>query len=178
MSIAISEAGSIAVLDQPQPGVDFSSLVQTATLEFHASVQLLAERARYLTAADGVAVAAVNDSKFIYCASVGQSVPEIGDIAILKTRLLHECASRLKPVLSQDENTFFLAVPVVQERHFLGFFQLLSTRAEFSQDEIQAVSRLAELAATALELREAAEQAEGRLLMPPPQSEPSAPLWH
>ena len=41
--------------DSGAPG--FVSLRQSASLEFHASVQLLAERARFLTGAEGVAVA-------------------------------------------------------------------------------------------------------------------------
>src|SRR5260370_21559173 len=55
----------------------FVSLRRLAALEFHASVQLLAERARFLTGATGVAIALDQDGPFFYCAAAGSIVSEI-----------------------------------------------------------------------------------------------------
>src|SRR6266478_7305113 len=55
------------------PDAVFSALVQTATLEFISSMQLLAERARFLSGADGVSIALKQDGSFAYCVSVGST---------------------------------------------------------------------------------------------------------
>src|SRR5260370_1854276 len=56
----------------------FVSLRRLAALEFNASVQLMAERARFLTGETGVAIALDQDGQVVYCAAAGSMVPEIG----------------------------------------------------------------------------------------------------
>jgi hypothetical protein len=168
----------------------FSSLIQDATLEFHASLQLLAERVRFLTGATGVAVAVQQDDEFVYCASSG-AVSEIGSAANLAKENIRECLATSQSVLSSrtdaekkdPDNTpnFSLVVPVKRAGEVAGFFELVSRRAPFEEQDIRAVTRVADLATTVLELRDGAELAEIRMfeLKEAQAPKPVTPvLWH
>src|SRR2546425_6166632 len=125
---------------------DCASLIQTATRELHASLQLLAARARFLTAASGVAIALQEDGQFVYCASTGTSVPEAGTQADTDKETLRQCIQETRAVRSSsaDHNDpiFALAVPIIRKRKVSGFFELATSHAAFEDHDIQVVSRL------------------------------------
>ena len=169
----------------------FASLRQSATLEFHASVQLLAERARFLTGASGVAVALAQGGQFVYCAATGTSVPEIDATADITKDPLRKCiktgqAVRLSieplSIEASGEGTHpALAVPVLKDENVVGFFELVPGDAAFEEADVEGISRLAVMVGTALDHLNAAEHTEN--LIGKPKSEepvlPAAPvLWH
>src|SRR5258705_10728883 len=86
---------------EPVTGSDtpaFASLQHSAALEFHATLQLLAERARFLTGAAGVAVALDQAGQFVYSAATGSLVPEIGSTADVTKYPLRKCIKTGEPV--------------------------------------------------------------------------------
>jgi hypothetical protein len=181
-----------SVADAGAPG--FVSLRQSASLEFHASVQLLAERARFLTGAEGVAVALQQDGQFIYCAATGGSAPETGTAADVTRHPLGECiktgraARLLVERISGDASAqvFHLALPFLRDEKVVGFFELAPGVFAFEDTDIEAVTRLATMASTALDLLDAAEHTEGLIGENPigaAQPQKPAPvlrpvLWH
>lgn len=144
-------------------GARFAGLSQSASLEFYAASQLLAERARFLTAAEGVAIAIGEGRDFVYSASTGLSVPAIHDVASAAAGIIGETVTKASPTTGVDGPLFHLIVPILREQKVAGYFELISSRAAFGQRETESVNRLAALAATAIELRDAAEQAETKI---------------
>jgi hypothetical protein len=121
----------------------FDSLRQSAFLEFQATVQLLAARAGFLMAADGVGIALLEENKFVYSVATSDSVPAVGSVV---------------DRLPSDRTGFRLIVPITLDDDVAGFFELASKR-EFSHLDLQQITRLADLASIALEHRQAAERA-------------------
>jgi hypothetical protein len=176
-----------SVADSGAPG--FVSLRQSASLEFHASVQLLAERARFLTGAEGVAVALEQYGQFVYCAASGGSAPETGTVADVTRHPLDECirtgrAARLVVERISGEasaQVFHLAVPLLRDDKVVGFFELAPGSFAFEDADIETVTRLANMANTALDHLDAAEHTEN--LIGAAEPEKPAPvlrpvLWH
>jgi hypothetical protein len=175
------------VSDSDTPG--FVSLRQSATLEFHASVQLLAERARFLTGADGVAVALEQNGQFVYCAATGNSAPETGTAADVTRHPLGECiktgqaARLLVERISGDASAqvFHLAVPLLRDEKVVGFFELAPGAYAFQDTDLETVIRLAAMASTALDHLNAAEHTE-RLIGDAKPEKPATQLrpvlWH
>lgn len=175
-------------------GPGFVSLRQSASLEFHASVQLLAERARFLTGAEGVAVALEQDGQFVYCAATGASAPETGTVADVTRHPLDECirtgrAARLVVERISGEasaQVFHLAVPMLRDEKVVGFFELAPGPYAFEGTDIETVTRLATMASTALDHLDAAEHTEsliGESSISAAEPEKPAPvlrpvLWH
>lgn len=139
--------GSTIALDDPSPtesACPFDSLKESARLEFHAAMQLLAERAAFLTAAAGVGVAVIEDGKFVYCVATGHGVPAVGSVVD-------------RP--PNGDPGSHLVVPIkLSEGNISGFFELAS-KQKFSEHDSREIARLAALASVALEHREAAERA-------------------
>jgi len=164
----------------------FASLIQTATCELLASLQLLAVRARFLTGASGVAIALHEDGQFVYCASTGSSVPETGTQADIKKETLRQCIQDTRAIRSSnaesDRNPIFsLALPVIRKGKVSGFFDLATSHAAFEDADIQVVSRLAEMAGIALDHMEAARRSELRMLEADLGAAPElmvSTLWH
>ena len=178
MGVISAESADPALSEQPL-AAPFSSLVESATLEFHAALQLLAERARFLTAAEGVAVAVGAGRDFTYMASVGASVPAIDDIADAVSGTVGEAISKMQPLAAAAAASFVLVAPIKRQQKIAGFFLLVSGRAGFGEQEVNSVARLSDLAATALELHESAEHAAARIFEGQKKSQPAQrPVWH
>lgn len=138
-----------------------SPFMVTAMLEFEASLQLLAERACFLTAAAGAAIAVSEGGQLVYCASSGVSVPEPGTAVDLNRDGIRTCleagtASWIEPPAGF---AFSLAVPVMRERKVVGLVELVG-HFPFRDHEQEAISRLAEMVNVAREHRDAAFEAE------------------
>ena len=187
LALAENERVAGGIVGPPAAAL-FPGLIQSAQLELQASLQLLVERARFLTGARGVAIALKEGEQFAYRASAGTMTAEGGNSADLDRELLRNCIAGAKPVrLSQEARdeaaSFYLAVPILQAKSFVGFFELTTRDAEFSHEDIDAVARLAVFAETALDHAFAAEETERRVFAPEIEfSEPVAPvpptLWH
>ena len=137
----------------------FSSLVDSAQMEFQSCLQLLAERARFLAGADGVAVAFQEGSEFVYCAASGNSVPEPGTFAELGNEAIRKCVEERQPITSIREGVFALTTPIVKDNRVIGLFRL-QAQHEFDEQDIEAIVRLAELVTIGMDQRDAAGRAE------------------
>jgi hypothetical protein len=75
---------SSSLLDSARPTLRFpgpnegSSLTEMAQRDLNATLQLLAERAQYITGASGAAIALREGEKMVCRASAGPSAPELG----------------------------------------------------------------------------------------------------
>jgi GAF domain-containing protein len=149
------------------PDAVFSALVQTETLEFISSMQLLAERARFLSGADGVAIALKQDGRFVYCVSAGNAA-EVATTADVHKAPVANCLASAKPsMLAANTSRGQLvraAVPIMRQGEVAGFFELSAPRSSFSNEDLLAVSGLAEIVNTALDHKQAVENARKQML--------------
>jgi hypothetical protein len=158
-----------AVLTSPGKGENpmaegFTGFVSLAMLEFQATLQLLVERARFLTAASSVAVAVKEDGNFVYAAGTGDSAPEAGVAVDTAPPSIQRCLKHQLPVqteASPAQPSASLIVPILKDGKLCGFFELLG-RSRFEQCDLEAVARLAEMVNTAIEHRSAAVRVESR----------------
>lgn len=151
------------------PGEDGGrSLAEMAHSDLDAALQLLAERAQYITGASGVAIAlrrgAHND--MLCRASSGSKAPELGALLSteyglsgesVRTRQLLRCDDaerdpRVNRDVCRDLGIASVVVmPIVGEDRVLGVFELLSGKPRaFDERDLSALSRLAEMVETAL----------------------------
>jgi hypothetical protein len=135
----------------------FTELVLGAKLELYACLQLLAERARFLTGSSWSAIALQEGPKFVYRSVTGRGSPEPGTEAKVTPEL-----SPLQPVIQPDGRS--LIVAVVRDRKTAGFIQLVSESFDFDDSDIQSVSRLAEIIGIAIDHMHAAEHSQKLIL--------------
>ena len=165
------------------PGEDGGrSLSEMAQRDLDATLQLLAERAQYITGASGAAIALRNGETMVCCASSGPSAPELGahlqidsglSAESVKTRqVLHCDDAENDPRVNRDScRTFGIAsvvvMPLVSGEEVYGVFELLSGRPRaFEERDFVALNRLAEMIQTAVEHADAARRAETELGRP------------
>lgn len=158
-----SENTSVSVL-APGPGRQCSPdpvsfFAHTATLECHAALQLLAERARFLTAATGVAIAIDEAGSFTYSAVIGDFAADAGSTVDLGRKYLSECVRLEKSIRIRSESSFALAVPIMRGVEVVGIFELLGSSA-FEDRDVESITRLAGMVSTAWDHRDAAARAE------------------
>ena len=164
---------------QASPIAAFPSLIHTASLEFRASVHLLAERARFLTGATGTAIAIKDGVTFKYCASSGRSVPETGSPADHSREVVRKCIETRESASSAaDETSLILAVPIIRNHEVCGFFELATKHPGGGAIDPRFLSPLAEMVNTALDHLQAAEQVESRILEPGLEKPSEPALWH
>ncbi len=174
-----------------EPGVEsgppvFLSLKQGAELEFHASVQLLAERARFVTGAASAAVALEQGGQFVYCAASGSPAPELGVTADVTRYPLRKCIKTGQAVrLPRNESGSHsaLAIPVLRDEKVVGFFEVVPGAIAFEDAEVAAIARLSAMVSTALDHLDAAEHTESLIRReerkPEVLAAPAGPvLWH
>jgi hypothetical protein len=151
------------------PGEDGGrSLAEMAHSDLDAALQLLAERAQYITGASGVAIALRRgDHNDMLCrASSGINAPELGALLSteyglsgesVRTRQLLRCDDaerdpRVNRDVCRDLGIASVVVmPIVGEDRVLGIFELLSGKPRaFDERDLSALSRLAEMVETAV----------------------------
>src|SRR5262249_32274285 len=102
----------------------FSTLLEAATVEFLSSLQLLAERARYLAGADGVAVALEENGQFMYCARAGQ-LSETATLPDKSRAPIANCLATAKASTVSAHTalgqTVKAAVPITRQAEVVGF---------------------------------------------------------
>lgn len=168
-------ATPMAIADQHPALPGSADRVLNARIELYACLQLLADRARFVTGATWSAIALHEGNEFIYCAAAGSSAPVIGSEFNVKT---------LRPEQSLAADGKSLLVTVIRNSKTAGFFQLFSETAKFCDQDLQSIVRLSDMVATAINCMEAEQKSIADehppvavLVAQPPK--PAAPvLWH
>jgi putative methionine-R-sulfoxide reductase with GAF domain len=162
------------------PGEDGGkSLSEMAQRDLDATLQLLAERAQYITGASGAAIALRDGENMVCCASAGPSAPEMGTHLQIDSGLSAESVRTRQTLHCDDaENdprvnrescralgiASVVVMPLVRGDEVYGIFELLAGRPRaFEERDFIALQRLSEMIQTALELAEAARRAEKEL---------------
>jgi putative methionine-R-sulfoxide reductase with GAF domain len=162
------------------PGEDGGkSLSEMAQRDLDATLQLLVERAQYITGASGAAIALRQGETMICCASSGASAPELGahlqidsglSAESVKTRQVLHCDDAENDPRVNRESCRALGIasvvvmPLVRGEEVYGVFELLSGRPRaFEERDFVALNRLAEMIQTAVEHADAARRAEVEL---------------
>jgi len=156
-------------------GIIGSPLRDPGRCNLDAALQLLANRAQYVTGASGVAIALRQDgTRDMLCrATAGTNAPELG--ALLSTEFgLSGETFRTKQALRCDDTArddrvnrevckqlgvaSVLVLPVVNDDQVLGVFELFSEETNaFGEGDLFAVQRLSAMVQTAVQLVETAE---------------------
>jgi len=154
---------------------DGKSLAAMAERDLHAALQLLAERAQYITGASGAALALIDGGVMICRASAGPSAPKVGSELQVQAGLTG-ASVRLKKVLRCDDTELdprvnregcralgirsVMVTPLLRESDVVGVFELLADRTgAFEERDVTALGQLSQMVLTALEHAEAAQRA-------------------
>jgi hypothetical protein len=164
--------------DSAQALTDSSKLTLSASarIEFQASLQLLVERASFLTASTGVAIALPEADVLVYCAAAGCGVSEAGSAVDLTDPNVRDCMRNARALHVPAEGKFKLLVPIVAGEKAVGFFELISTY-NWTEQDVATVTHLADMASVALEHRAAAETADAHAWQEL-QEQPLPTMWH
>ena len=155
------------------PGEDGGkSLAEMAQRDLVATLQLLAERAQYITGASGSAIA-LRDGGQMFCrASAGTSAPEVGAQLQVNSGLSGESVRTRQTLRCDDASTdprvnrescealgiaSVVVMPLVQGEEVIGVFELFSDKPNvFDPRDIAALERMGAMVFTALEQSAAA----------------------
>ncbi len=159
------------------PGKDAGrSLAEVAQRDLDAALQLLADRAQYITGASGAAIALRRiGMKDLQCrASTGSNAPELGALLSTEFGLSGESVRTGRALRCDDAErdarvnqevcrkmgiASVVVMPVVNDDEVLGVFELFSGKAHaFGERDLSAVRRLSEMVEIAVRLAEAANK--------------------
>lgn len=161
-TLSVLPALDLPVPDLPEPQPEAAPWVDSARMEFQAALQLLAERAAFVTAATGVAIALEEHGSLAYRVAAGTDVSEPEVAVDVRDNNIQQCLRDAVPArVSGKEFGFELLVPVKRNEKPIGFIQLASAY-ELPESDVEIVKRLAELASVALEHMQAAERTDAR----------------
>jgi GAF domain-containing protein len=158
------------------PGEDGGrSLGEMAERDLDAALQLLTDRAQYITGSTGAAIALRrNGGNDMQCrASTGSNAPELGALLStefglsgesVRTRRILRCDdaerdARVNQAVCREMGIASVVVmPVVHDDEVLGVFELFSGKAKaFGERDLTALMRLGEMVETAVTLARTAE---------------------
>lgn len=158
------------------PGDDGGkSLAEMAEQDMEAALQLLAERAQYITGASGAAIGLCEGQEMLCRASAGPCAPAAGAQLQIRSGLTGESV-RARQVLRCDDAESdprvnreschamgirsVMAMPLLREQEVIGVFELLADRpSAFEERDVTALERLAEMILIVLEHSDAAKRA-------------------
>ena len=147
-----------------------ASVAEMAQRDLDTALQLLANRAQYITGASGAAIALRRAGKndMLCRASTGSNAPELGALLSteaglsgesVRTRQMLRCDDAERDARVNHEVCRQLGIasvvvmPVVNDDEVLGVFELFSGRANaFGARDVSAVQRLSEMVETAVRL--------------------------
>jgi hypothetical protein len=176
----LNVAEQSAVADEPGAALAFpaedrgQSLAEMAQRDLDAALQLLADRAQYITGASGAAIALRHEGEHdMLCrASAGTNAPELGALLSAEFGLSGESVRTRQPLRCDDAEqdgrvnrescrelgiASVAVVPVVSDDEVLGVFELFSGQANaFGDRDLVALQRLAEMVETAARFARAA----------------------
>jgi hypothetical protein len=181
-SVSAGIAAANAHLSQPaEAGPRFPredggrSLAEMAQSDLDATLQLLAERAQYITGASGAAIALRRGehADMLCRASAGSNAPDLGALLSteyglsgesVRTRQALRCddAERDQRVNREGCRQLGIAsvvvMPIVSEQQVLGVFELFSGKpSAFEESDVAALRRLSEMVETAVKHAVAAQ---------------------
>jgi len=168
------------------PGNDGGqSLAETAQRDLNAALQLLAERARYITGAMAATIALREGEQLLCRACIGSGAQKIGVVMqvgsglaaeSMRTRRIlrcHDAATDARVNLEKCRKFGIgsaMVMPLVNGQEIVGVFELLSGNANaFEERDLNAMERLGEMIETAVEQAAAVRQV-------PTDSHPDDPL--
>jgi len=188
-----ADAGATAAVAARVAQEQGYSLAEMAQRDLDAALQLLAQRAEYITQAGGAAIALQRDGhEGMMCrASAGANAPEVGALFSSDSGLSGESVRTQQPLHCHDAErdsrvnreicrqlgiASVVVMPVVNDDQVLGVFELFSGQPNaFGDRDLAALQRLSEMVATAVKLARAAEASPDRLKSAiPVSSEPPA----
>lgn len=165
--------GASANSQSPNPPLRFPgedggrSFNEMAERDLVAALQLLAERAQYITGATGAAIALLEDGNMVCRASAGSSAPELGAHLQVSAGLSGESVRTRNTLRCDDAATdtrvnrescralgifSVVVMPIIHDQEVHGVFELLSDRPHAFEDrDITALKRLGEMIQTAIE---------------------------
>src|SRR5580700_3056866 len=159
----------------PRPGVPFPgedrghSLAEMARCDLDAALQLLTDRAQYITGASGAAIALRRDGKndMLCRATTGSNAPELGALFSTEFGLSGESVRTRQPLRCDDAErdvrvnrdvcrqlgiASVVVMPVVNDDEVLGVFELFSGEPRaFDERDLSALLRLGEMVQTSLQ---------------------------
>src|ERR1039458_1697891 len=158
------------------PGEDGGqSLAKMAQRDLDAALQLLAERAQYITGATGAAIALRRgEHNDMLCrASAGSNAPELGALLSMEYGLSGESVRTRQALRCDDTESdprvnregcrhlgiaSVVVMPIVSEQQVLGVFELFSGKPRaFEERDLSALQRLSEMVETAVKHAVAAQ---------------------
>jgi len=159
------------------PGDDGGkSLTAMAQRDLQAALQLLAERAQYITGASGAAIALRQGEHMICRARAGSSAPELGAHLQVNSGLSGESVRTRQVLRCDDAETdprvnrescralgiaSVVVMPLIEAQQVHGVFELFSDRAyAFEERDMTALERIAQMIQTAVGQAEAVKLAE------------------
>lgn len=164
------------------PGEDGGqSLSDMAQRDLDAALQLLADRAQYITGANGAAIALrrAHGDDLLCRASIGSNAPELGALLSTEFGLSGESVRTRRTLRCDDAErddrvnrqvcrelriASVVVMPVVHDDEVLGVFELFSEKAHaFGPRDLVALERLSEMVDTAVRLARAAEELPERI---------------
>jgi hypothetical protein len=157
------------------PGEDGGrSLAEMAHSDLDAALQLLADRAQYITGSSGAAIALRRGqhNDMLCRASVGSNAPELGALLSMEYGLSGECVRTRQSLRCDDAErdprvnrevcrelgiASVVVMPIVSEQQVLGVFELFSGKPHaFEARDLSALQRLSEMVETAVKYAMAA----------------------
>ena len=172
---SLAALGSVAPSDNPSdvrlrfPGEDGgSSLATMAERDLDAALQLLAERAQYITGASGAAIALSRGAAHdMLCrASAGANAPELGALLSTEYGLSGESVRTRQALRCDDAErdprvnrdgcrqlgiASVVIMPIVGDEEVIGVFELFSGKTEaFNERDLSALERLGSMVETAV----------------------------
>jgi GAF domain-containing protein len=185
-SVSAALAAANAALRGPTemrfPGEDGGrSLADMAQRDLDAALQLLTDRAQYITGSSGAAIALRRSGRndMLCRASTGSNAPELGALLStefglsgesVRTRRILRCDDAERDarvnhdVCRQMGIASVVVMPVVHDDEVMGVFELFSGKANaFGDRDLSALQRLSEMVETAVKLARAAEGIPERL---------------
>ena len=172
------------------PGEDGGhSMAEMAQRDLDAALQLLADRAQYITGAGGAAIALRRDERneMLCRASSGAKAPQLGALLSTESGLSGESVRTRMPLRCDDAEhdprvnqescrdlgiASVMIVPIMGEDRLgqgqvLGVFELFSGQADaFAERDLSALQRLGEMVETAVKLARAVEGAPPEMVAP------------
>ena len=164
----VAEHGEMPAEEVRFPGEDGGrSLSEMAQRDLTATLQLLAERAQYITGATGAAIALSSGDGMVCRASAGSSAPEVGaELQVnsglsgesVRTRQTLRCDDAVTDERVNRESCEALGIrsvvvmPLLQGEQVIGVFELFSDKANvFEARDITALERMGSMVHAALE---------------------------
>ena len=157
------------------PGEDGGkSLSETASQDLDAALQLLVERAKYITGAIAATISLYQDGELICRACTGTPKQKTGTrlqvesglaAESVRTRRILRCNDTSVDVRTNSENcgkygiSSAMVMPLARGPEVIGVFELLSgTPNAFEERDLSALARLGEMVETAMDHSETAKQ--------------------